>query len=96
MPSGEQSRRQVGTVGGAGRRDRGHGGGLDELRRMRPGIRDGDRLQRVAFVEAGRKANGRVGRPFAGLVGEFDYVRDWRRAVDKDEAGRGGRPRCGS
>ena len=50
---GEESRRQIRPVGGAGRGNRGHRGRLHELGRVRPRVRDPDRLQRVAFVEAG-------------------------------------------
>ena len=37
---GEQARRQMRPVGGAGRGDRGHGGRLHELGRMRRGARE--------------------------------------------------------
>ena len=43
-----------------------------------------DRLQRIAFVEAGGEAC-LAGAPLAGLVGEFDEVRHRRRAFDEAE-----------
>ena len=42
----------------AGRRDRGHGGRLHELGRMRLRAGNMDRLQRIAFVEAGGQTDG--------------------------------------
>ena len=45
----EQARRQMRAIGGTRRRDRGHGGRLHKLRRMRLRAREMDRLQRVAF-----------------------------------------------
>ena len=82
---GEEARRQMRPVGGAGRRDRGHGGRLHELRRVRRGVGDVDRLQRVALIEAGGEASGRARRPVAGLIGELDEIRRRRRAFDEAE-----------
>ena len=51
-PGGEEAGRQMRPVRGAGRGDRGHGGRLHELGRVRRGVGDVDRLQRVALIEA--------------------------------------------
>jgi hypothetical protein len=92
----EQAQRQMRAVGGAGRGDRGHRGRLHELGRVWQRVRDPDRLQRIAFVKAGRKANGCVGRPDAGLVGKLGKIGRGRRALDECELRRRSfRPRGG-
>ena len=75
--SRDQARRQVRPVARRRRRDRRHRGRLHELRRMRLRLRDTDRLQRVAFVEARRQPAGSAlgGFPVAGLIGELGDVR---------------------
>ena len=86
----EQPRRQMRPIGRAGRGDRGHGGRLHELGRMRPRVGNPDRLQRIALVEARGEPCDRGGRPVAGLVGELDEIRHRRRAFDEGELRRGG------
>ena len=80
---GEQPRRQMWPIRGAGRGDRGHRGRLHELGGVRPRGRDPDRLQRVAFIEARGQTGGTGGRPVAGLVSEFDEIRRGCRALDE-------------
>ena len=65
---GEQARRQIRPVRGAGRGDRGHRARLHELGRVRPRVRDPDRLQRVAFVEARGQPRRTGRRPFAEML----------------------------
>ncbi len=71
---GHQTLREMGPVGRLGRCHRGHGRGLDELRRMGLGARNDDGLDLVGFVE--RFGDRFVSRcPVAGLIGELDRVR---------------------
>ena len=81
--SRDEARRQVRPVARRRRRDRRHRGRLHELRRMRLRLRDTDRLQRVAFVEARRQPAGSAlgGFPVAGLIGELGDVPAPARAV---------------
>jgi hypothetical protein len=54
-PRRKQARRQVRLVGRMQGRHRGHGDRLHQPGRMRSGVRDPDRLQPIALVEAGRE-----------------------------------------
>ena len=83
-PGREQAGRQMRPVRGAGRGDRRHGGRLHEHGRMRLRAGKMDRLQRVGFVETGGET-GFARRPFPGLIGELDGVRQRRRAFDERE-----------
>ena len=71
---GEDAGREVRSIGGLGRRDRGHRRRLHEARRMRMRAGDADRLQGVVFVQhlAEPAAPGRL--PVHGLVGDLDGV----------------------
>ena len=93
---GEKAWRQMRPVGGGRRCDRGHRGRLNELRRMRLGAGDMDRLQRIAFIEACRQADAFGRLPVACLVGELDEIRGRRRPLDEVELRRGRFPPRGS
>ena len=71
---GEDAGWKVRSIGGLGRRDRGHRRRLHEPRRMRMRAGDADRLQGVVFVQhlAEPPALGRL--PVHGLVGDLDGV----------------------
>ncbi len=82
----DEARRQQRLVSGLGRSDRGHGGGLNQRRRMRPGAGDAQDLQGIGLVERlAERATGLWGRPVASRVGERNADgRCWVRCTQRD------------